>query len=130
MFIQSLVHSVDFSCSSAALAAEHQVEFVDVSRHAARLNIASRVHMDSEVFGVLVTRRPHATAGSLSSYEESRLLDVLVHMREELHRAQEGECEFAIWAISSDARDVKARAVWVTLRKTSEGGYGLAMSDI
>ena len=104
-------------------------EMIDVSRQARRLSGPARVFMDAEAFGVLVTRRPDANATSLSSYEDSRLLDVLVHMKDVLPRCEDSGCEFQIWAISSDARDAKARCHWVSLEKGNDGSYRLSMTD-
>jgi len=110
---------------------ESSAVMVDVSRHARRLCLGIHLTMDSEAFGVLVTRRPDAKASSLTPYEESRLLDVLVHMKEAMSRIEEGqdECEFSVWAISSDARDSRARAVWMTMVRNEDRSYGLLLSD-
>jgi hypothetical protein len=105
-------------------------DWVDVSRYARRLSVGVSVVMDAELFGILVTRRPDAKIATLSSYEEGRLLDVLVHMREALPRSDESGGEFHIWAISSDAGDAKARVHWVTMKRNTDGGnYRLSMSD-
>lgn len=104
-------------------------DMIDVSRHARRLIVTASVLMEAEAFGVLVTRRPDANVTSLSSYESSRLLDVLVHMKEALPRCEDSGCDFQIWTISSDARDAKARCHWVSLEKGADGRYRLSMSD-
>lgn len=110
---------------------ERSAVMVDVSRHARRLCLGVRVAMDAEAFGVMVTRRPDAKASSLTPYEESRLLDVLVHMKGAMSRIEEGqgECEFSVWAISSDARDSRARAVWMTMVRNEDLSFGLRLSD-
>ena len=104
-------------------------EMIDVSHQCSRLNGPAHVFMEAEAFGVLVTRRPGADPTLLSSYEDSRLLDVLVHMKDALPRCEESGCEFQIWAISSDARDAKARCHWVSLEKGNDGSYLLFMTD-
>lgn len=130
MHFHAMGHDVGPAYSPVGATKEEGTDMVDVSRHARRLSVTASVFMDTEVFGVLVTRRPDAKLTSLSSYEESRLLDVLVHMKEALPRCEEGGCEFQIWAISSDARDAKARVQWVAMeRNAGDGSYRLSMSD-
>lgn len=102
---------------------------VNVSPFADRLNIVAEVWMEAEAFGVLVTRRPGARVDELTSYEESRLLDVLVHMKEALSRCDDDGCEFNLWAIPSDSRDSKARAHWLDLAKGNEGVCHLSLSN-
>ena len=115
--------------SAAGLSQVTDTTMVDVSRHAWRLSVCASVHIDPEAFGVMVTRRPDAKVTSLTAYEESRLLDVLVHMKEALPRCNENGCEFQVWVISSDARDAKPRVQWVTLEKGAQGSYELCLSD-
>lgn len=102
---------------------------VDVSFLAARLSITAVVLMEAEAFGVLVTRRPGVKVSELTRYEESRLLDVLVHMKESLIRCDGEGCEFSLWAIPSDCCDSRARVHWMELIKDGDGACRLALSD-
>lgn len=132
MHFQTMGPHADSAFTQPGSTMIEQASHVDVSRQARRLCLSSRVLIEAEAFGVLVTRRPGAGASALSSYEEARLLDVLVHMKDALVRCEEGngECEFPVWTISSDARDVKPRAIWITLQKEQDESYRLAMSDV
>lgn len=129
MFFHAMGHDVGPAYSPVGTT-KADSDWVDVSRYARRLSVGVSVVMDAELFGILVTRRPDAKIATLSSYEEGRLLDVLVHMREALPRSDESGGEFHIWAISSDAGDAKARVHWVTMKRNTDGGnYRLSMSD-
>lgn len=76
-----------------------------------------RLNMQAECFGVAVTRRPGAKPENLTAYELHRVLDVMVHVRDNLQQqpepAEVGECEFPMWVVSSDSRDAQPRVVWL-----------------
>lgn len=103
---------------------------IDVSQAAKSVMFAGELAMDCEAFGVTVTRRPGATESNLTPYERARLLDVLCHAQSIQRQAQDGEKEFPIWIVSSDARDARTRAIWLSISKTDRGSYLIRLSDI
>lgn len=102
---------------------------IDVSAMAPRAMFAGHAVMDAETFGVAVTRRQDAEMSNLTPTEQSRLLDVLVHARAVQHQCDDEGREFPLWLVSSDTRDNRARAVWMTMRKVDQGAYTITLSD-
>jgi hypothetical protein len=106
-----------------------QAQDKNVSRSAQRAMFCGSVTMESEAFGVLVTRRPEAITSKLTPYEEARLLDVLCHAKHHLNECQEQETEFPTWVVSSDARDTQPRVTWLAMRKEATGAYRIRLSE-
>ena len=102
---------------------------VDVSTVAKQIHFGGPITMDAEAFGVLVTRREGAQAGNLLTHEHSRLLDVLVSAKEWLGQCDEEERQFNIWTISSDARDARARNVWLEMGKVDQSHH-ITLTDM
>lgn len=106
-----------------------QTRQIDVSAMAPRAMFAGRAVMDAETFGVAVTRRQNAEMSNLTPTEQGRLLDVLVHARAVQHQCNADGHEFPLWLVSSDTRDNRARAVWMTVQKVDQGAYTITLSD-
>ena len=110
---------------------ESEQEFaqnIDVTKTARDLLFPEAVMMDPEAFGVCVTRRQDANEGNLTPHERARLLDVLCHAQSVQRQARFAAKEFPIWVVSSDARDARPRALWLTLRWVAYG-YNIKLSD-
>lgn len=106
-----------------------QAQDKNVSWTAQRAMFCGPVTMESEAFGVLVTRRPEAVVSRLTPYEEARLLDVLCHAKNHVIDCQEQETEFPTWVVSSDARDTQPRVAWLAMRREESGAYRIRLSE-
>ena len=104
-----------------------QLKSVEVSGVANDAAFAGHVTMDAEAFGVSVSRRTGACDTNLIGNERGRLLDVLCHAKAVQRQCQEGETEFPVWIVSSDARDARPRVLWMAMRKESDGGYHIRL---
>jgi hypothetical protein len=102
---------------------------VDVSHVSRMVHFWSPVVLDSETFGVLVTRRSCATGTNLVPQECARLLDLLVAAKEFMGQCEEEPRQFELWVISSDSRDAKPRNVWLELKKQA-GAYRISLTDM
>lgn len=101
------------------VAVQAEPNLIDVSNYAQSALMFGDVSMESEAFGVAVTRREDATVDNLDALERARLLDVLLHAQKVQMDCIEGQRTFNLWAISSDARDMQPRNLYLTMRRLS-----------
>ena len=94
-----------------------QPHLIDVSAYAHSSLMFGDVALDAEAFGVAVTRRPDASIDNLNVDERGRLLDLLWHAQKVQMECIEGQRTFSLWTISSDARDMQPRNLYLTMRR-------------
>lgn len=104
-------------------------DFVEVSHIANKVHFGHPVFVEAETYGVLVTRRSASEAHSLTTHENTRLLDLLIAAKEFMGGCDEEARQFEFWAIPSDARDHKARMVWISM-EFKGGQYELTMTQL
>lgn len=102
---------------------------IDVSSYAQSALMFGDVSMEAEAFGVAVTRRQDAKVDNLDALERARLLDVLLHAQKVQMDCIEGQRTFNLWAISSDARDMQPRNLYLTMRRL-HGRFVIRLSAI
>jgi hypothetical protein len=111
--------------------ADSPAQAVDVSHVAQSVLFYGHIVMEAEAFGMAVTRRPGADGTDLTPYERTRLLDVLCHAQCFRQKSEFSECTFAVWLVSSDARDSRARTHWFAMKRDdSTGIYLVRLSDL
>jgi hypothetical protein len=118
------------AATHAAVVVDQMPVGIDVSAYANSALMLGEVHVTTEAFGVTVTRRADAGVANLTGYERARLLDVMSHARRKQLECGNDEQAFPIWLISSDARDVQPRNIWLTIRRTPLGHYLIDLSDV
>lgn len=102
---------------------------LDVTSIAIAALMYGTVLVDAEAFGVTVSRREGADVSNLTYDERTRLLDVLCHAQ--CMQARGDDCStFAVWIISSDARDLHPRAHYLTLNRISSDRFVIRLSDV
>lgn len=69
-----------------------------------------------------------ATECDLTPYESARLLDVIAHATEFRGQCEDEPRQFNVWVLQSDARDGKARNLWLQLEIVA-GSYLIRMTD-
>lgn len=104
-------------------------DFVDVSHTAQKAHFGRPVVVEAETFGVLVTRHSTLVENGLTTQEQSRLLDLLIAAKEFMGACDDEPRQFEFWAIPSDARDQKARMVWINM-ELNGGRYELVMTQL
>lgn len=115
---------------SQAAAADLSQQAIDVSFIAESVLFYGHVVMEAEAFGMTVSRRPGANGTNLTAYERTRLLDVLCHAQCFRQKSETSESTFAVWLVSSDARDSRARTHWFAMKRNESGVFVIRLSDL